>query len=80
MRINLNKATTTRKAFAQNRSMVDEEFYPELFTSNLMKIAVNYIQVASIIIKFNNEWPETVRYFSTVLVTDLGSKLYWDYQ
>ena len=58
--MNLNKVITTRKAFAQNNTQANEALDPELFTSNLMKIAVNYIQVTSIIIKFNVEWPELV--------------------
>ena len=58
--MNLNKVITTRKAFAQNTSRENEALDPELFTSNLMKIAVNYLQVTSIIIKFNIEWPDLV--------------------
>jgi len=59
--MNLNKVTATKKAYSQTNVKLNEELDPELFTSNLMKILVNYIQVASIVIKFNVEWPETVK-------------------
>ena len=59
--MNLNKVTTTKKAYTRTNVKSNEELDPEFFTSNLMKILVNYLQVASIVIKFNVEWPETVQ-------------------
>ena len=58
--MNLNKVTTTKKAYSQINVKLNEELDPELFTSNLMKILVNYLQVVSIVIKFV-EWPEVVQ-------------------
>lgn len=60
VKCNVAKMSNVKKAHLEDNKELKDKLKNEDFQSNLMKIAVNFLQVSGIVIQYKFEWPKFV--------------------